>query len=348
MKFEFKNVYVTGANGWLGKQLMKVLLSSNDNKAINFSLSDEIKIHALVLPNEKVSSLFSESNLIRVFKGDIRSNCDVKKFFDQMDQSLLIHTAGIIHPNKVSEFYEINFEGSKRIIDNAISKGVKKIVVISSNSPIGCNDSNDTPFNEESKYSPYMNYGKSKMKMELYLRDLISKGHNISIIRPPWFHGENMPDRQRNFYSMIVNGNFPVFGNGNNIRSLANVNNIIQGIILCSSKEISKGKIYWIADEKNLTMNQIIHTIQTVFKEEYGISCKKNIIKVPSFFADIFQVIDFSIQKLGFYNQKIHVLSEMNKNIFCDISRAKNELGYNPNVDLYQGTKDALKEYFNE
>ena len=42
------------------------------------------------------------------------------------------------------------------------------------------------------------------MLMEQYLKDLISKGHNISIIRPPWFHGGNMPDRQKSFYSMII------------------------------------------------------------------------------------------------------------------------------------------------
>ena len=59
-------------------------------------------------------------------------------------------------------------------------------------------------------------------------------------------------------------------------------------------------------------------------------------------------MLDYYIQKLGFYNQKIHVLSEMNKDIFCDISKAKKELGYAPKIDLYKGTKDALLKYFNE
>ena len=236
----------------------------------------------MVLPKDLPNS-YKISGLIKVFNGDIGVEEDVKKFFNLMNNSLLIHTAGVIHPNKVSDFYDINFEGTKRVIKNAIEKGINKIVVISSNSPIGSNKSKDIPFNEASEYSPYMNYGKSKMLMELYLKDLMLKGHNISIIRPPWFHGENMPDRQKKFYSMIIKGHFPIFGKGNYIRSVANVNNIVQGIILCSIKEISKGKIYWIADEKNLTMKQIIRTIENVIRIEFNINCKKNKIYIPSF-----------------------------------------------------------------
>lgn len=348
MKFEFNNVYVTGASGWLGKQLIEVLLSPDCNKAVKFSVSNNLKVNAMVLPGENFGNLYKESETVKVFNGDIRIEQNVKDFFNSMDNSLLVHTAGIIHPSKVKDFYDINLDGTKKIINEAIEKGVNKIVVISSNSPIGCNNSTDEPFDENSEYSPYMNYGKSKMLMELYLNDLISKGHNISIIRPPWFHGGNMPDRQKSFYSMIIKGYFPIFGRGNTIRSVANVNNIVQGIILCATKEISSGKTYWIADEKNLTMKQIIRTIEKVISEEFNVECKKNKIYVPSFFGDLFEALDYLIQKTGFYNQKIHVLSEMNKNIFCDITKAKKELGYAPNIDLYQGTKDALLEYFNE
>ena len=49
MKFEFNNVYITGAGGWLGKQLIEVLLSPDSNKAIKFSVSNNLKINAMVL-----------------------------------------------------------------------------------------------------------------------------------------------------------------------------------------------------------------------------------------------------------------------------------------------------------
>ena len=45
------------------------------------------------------------------------------------------------------------------------------------------------------------------------------------------------------------------------------------------------------------------------------------------------------IQKTGFYNSKIHVLSELSKNIFCSIKKTEENLGYNPKIDLKIGLK---------
>ena len=76
----------------------------------------------------------------------------------------------------------------------------------------------------------------------------------------------------------------------------------------------------------------------SVIIEEFSEECKKNKIHIPSFWRLIWD-LRFYYSKTGFYNQKIHVLSEMNKNIFCDITKERTELGYAPKVDLYQGTK---------
>ena len=44
-----------------------------------------------------------------------------------------------------------------------------------------------------------MNYGKSKMQMELMLQSYIERGIDITILRPPWFYDEGMPQRQIQF-----------------------------------------------------------------------------------------------------------------------------------------------------
>ena len=59
----------------------------------------------------------------------------------------------------------------------------------------------------------------------------------------------------------------------------------------------------------------------------------------------IAEKIDYILQFIGIYNQKVHVLSEMNKNIACDISLAKKELGYEPEFSLKSGIKKALNEF---
>ena len=38
-------------------------------------------------------------------------------------------------------------------------------------------------------------------------------------------------------------------------------------------------------------------------------------------------------------------MTEMNKNIACDIKKAEDELGYMPKISLYQGTKIAYEKY---
>ena len=38
MKFDFNNVYITGANGWLGRQLIEVFLSPKKIKLLIFQL----------------------------------------------------------------------------------------------------------------------------------------------------------------------------------------------------------------------------------------------------------------------------------------------------------------------
>ena len=83
MKFEFNNVYITGAGGWLGKQLIEVLLSPDSNKAIKFSVSNNLKINAMVLPGENFANLYKESENVKVFNGDIRIDKEVKNFFTQ-------------------------------------------------------------------------------------------------------------------------------------------------------------------------------------------------------------------------------------------------------------------------
>ena len=56
--------------------------------------------------------------------------------------------------------------------------------------------------------------------------------------------------------------------------------------------------------------------------------------------------MDFLLQGLGLYHQKIHVLSEMNKHIACKISLAKKELGYLPEFSLVNGMRESLKEMY--
>ncbi len=344
MKFNYEDIFLTGSSGWLGKQVIDSLIN-NDPDVLVLEKTDKLNINCFMHESEDASFLKKYDNHTSIFKGNLKRDEDIKNFLYKAEDSLLIHTAGVIHPKKIEEFYEVNLESTKKLVEEAERKNIKKIIVISSNSPLGCNESNSELFDESSQYNPYMNYGKSKEKMEIYLKEKINSGLDITILRPPWFYGSNMPERQMRFYQMIINGRFPIIGDGTNVRSQANVKNITQAILLASIKEISKGKIYWIADKENLNMNEIINVIKTVFEQEFSIKTKKNLPKIPFFVGQIFEYLDRNLQSMKIYSQAIHVLSEMNKNIACDISLAIKELDYDPKVNLYKGTAEAYQQH---
>ncbi len=346
MNFDFDQVFITGSNGWLGRMLTRSFFV-DDEQCIVVSKKNNLDVFCFIHHSENGSYLQSISPSIQISKGDITQRQDCQAFISRAKEGkkLLVHTAGIIHPQKIKDFYQVNVQGTRDMVDSAIAQNFDKIIVISSNSPCGNNTGVNEKFTEQSPYNPYMHYGKSKMQMELYLQRKIAENANISIIRPPWFYGESMPDRQLLFYNMIIKGQFPIVGSGDNVRSIANVKNIVQGIILAAIKPESKGQTYWIADEHSPSMNEMISTIQKVFEQEFNVSCKPNKVKLPYIVGQVAELVDKLLQFVGIYVQKIHVLSEMNKTIACDISKARQELGYSPKIDLYQGTSAAYHEY---
>ena len=192
-----------------------------------------------------------------------------------------------------------------------------------------------------------MNYGRSKMEMEEQVRKIGTQGPlEIVLIRCPWFYGPYQPPRQKFFFEMIRNGKIPLVGNGENLRSMVYTENLVQGMMLAAISDKARNKLYWIADERPYTMNEIIDTIEKLLDEDFGQSCARRRIRLPWFVSEIAEWVDASLQSLGFYNQKIHVLSEMNKSIACDISLARSELGYKPKISLEEGMRRSLAEIY--
>ena len=69
------------------------------------------------------------SDRIEVEAGDIRNPVDCERFCRDAKGAVLFHTAGIIHPGKVAEFYQINVDGTTNLLDAAIKAGVLRAVV---------------------------------------------------------------------------------------------------------------------------------------------------------------------------------------------------------------------------
>jgi nucleoside-diphosphate-sugar epimerase len=339
---DIKLVLVTGAAGWLGSRLVESLVRGLPDHDELKSPAPELRIRVMLLPGQDAAALQKISDRIEVVTGDIRNASDCAKLCENAKGAILFHTAGIIHPKRVSEFFTINRDGTTNLLDAAIKSGVKRAVIVSSNSPCGCNPHPDHLFDELSPYNPYMNYGHSKMEMELAVRERTYKIEAV-LIRAPWFYGPNQPPRQTLFFQMVRDGKGPIVGSGTNLRSMAYVDNLCQGLILAAIRERAAGQVYWIADQRPYSMNEIMDTIERLLEKEFGHTCKHKRMKLPGFASEVAWLADKTLQALGIYHQKIHVLSEMNKTIACSVTRAEKELGYKPTIALEEGMRRSLR-----
>jgi len=345
MSLRFPETYViTGSLGWCGKRLVK-LLANGFECPVLAGMPRPTRIRCAVLPGESAAELSALGPMVEVVECDVRSEADCRRLVDGLGGGVLIHTAGVIHPRWVRDFSIINRDGTRRVVAAAADAGLARAVVVSSNSPIGCNPHSDHLFDEDSPYDPYMGYGRSKKQMEQAVAKIRDQGRiEVMVVRPPWFYGPDQPPRQTLFFTMIKEGKAPIVGDGSNRRSMAYVDNLAQGLVLAASVERPPRWTYWIADARAYSMNEIVDTIERVMERDFGIPVAHKRLRLPNLASSVARLVDGSLQAVGVYQQKIHVLSEMNQTIACDVGRARSELGYEPTIALEEGMRRSIRD----
>ena len=228
---EYSKIVLTGGTGWLGSRIVVALTEGIRQLGPLGAGGKSVK--CLVKPGENVRELLSQG--VEVHYGDISDIGSCIDILKDTENSLIIHTAGVIHPKIFTkDFYKVNVTGTMNLIHSAAGARSSRVIALSSNSPIGTNVKPDEKFTENSPYRPYMGYGKSKHIMETELLKLckLSEYPDITIIRPPWFYGPGQPPRQTEFFRMVKDGKFPLMGKGLNRRSMVFIANLVLAILV--------------------------------------------------------------------------------------------------------------------
>lgn len=324
---------VTGAPGWLGTRLVQVLVNG-DPEIGTFEHYPKRQVRCLVLPKTDVSVL--EAMPVEIVFGDIRKPETLPNAFIGVDT--IFHCAGVIHPKRVRDFYDINTIGTKNLLMAAEKAGVRRFIYISSNSAAGINTDQNKLMTEADPSRPYKHYGKSKLLAEKSVLDVCKSGAlECTIIRPCWYYGPGQPERQTRLFRMIKSGKVPLFGDGENLRSMSYIDNVIFGMLLAENAEIANAKTYWIADAKPYSTIEVYRTIARLL----GADLKFR--KVPKSVSRAFELLDTMVQGLGFYSSYIHVAGEFAKDIACSIDLARSELGYDPKIELEEGMRRSIE-----
>jgi nucleoside-diphosphate-sugar epimerase len=323
---------VTGASGWLGRNLVPLLAARG------------APVRCLVRTPLEGSELEVGSPSVVTIAGDVRDPTDLDRLFEGARDATVFHAAAVIHPGSgTREFFDVNVGGTALVIDRARRAGARRIVHVSSNSPFGEDRDPDALLDEDAPYRPASGYGRSKMEAELLVVRAGRAGDvETVVVRAPWFYGPGQPRRQTRFLSMVRRGLFPLVGAGTNRRSLAYTPALAEGLLRAELSERAAGRAYWLADARPYPMGEIIQSVKSALAAE-GLVVAPRQPRLPGAIGELAGAIDRALQRVGRYSQELHVLSEMNKTIACSVERARSELGYTPPSSLLPGMRESVR-----
>lgn len=275
-----KKILLTGYPGWLGDELHQKL-SPNYEIFTTSELNLETDNHFC----QKISNK-------ACFK-------EFKEKFSLIDFKAIIHCAGIIHPKFNNDFNDINFLGSKKLIESINKK--EKIIFISSNAVYG-NIYNDFKMQNEMYSNPSNQYGVSKINFEKYL---LNNHKNISyILRPSTFHSKNFP-KKYNEYLKFVEKNFAILPKKNVYRNFTSVELLTDTICKILKSSVNPG-VYNVMDKNRIS----IYEFHDIIERSLNIKIKR--IYLHNIFFKFFFYLDKILSKLNLYNKNIHLLGEAN------------------------------------
>jgi nucleoside-diphosphate-sugar epimerase len=327
-------VVVTGASGWLGQNLVRTLVGQRE------------RLRCLVPVDDHAAPLSLLSPTVEVVVGDVRDPATVDRLFEGVgSDAAVFHAAAVIHPTRSTrEFFDVNVGGTQNVVDRARRSGAARLVHVSSNSPFGVNASPDEVFTEDSPYNPYLGYGRSKYEAEQIVQKAYERGDLETVmIRAPWFYGPWQPARQSQFFRTIRRGRFPMVGDGTQRRSMAYTDNLVQGLLRAEVADKAPGNAYWVADERPYELREILATVRRALEAEGLPTSGPEQVSIPRVAARLAERADEVLQARGRYIQPLHVLGELNHTIACDVSRARDELGYRPTVALEEGMRASIR-----
>jgi UDP-glucose 4-epimerase len=298
------NVLVTGGAGFIGSNLVRLLLSNGMKVKVldNLSTGHERNITDLD---------------VQFIKGDVRDFALVEKVVDGVDT--IFHLAASVGRQKSLVYpqidSEVNVIGTTNLLEAARKSGVKRFVYTSSAAIFG--ELLTMPIAEDHPQSPDSPYGVSKLggeKQALCYAGL----YDMVVVCLRYFNvfGVNQRyDAYGNvipiFASRIFQGKpITIYGDGEQTRDFVNVRDVAMVNFLAATVAIKTG-VYNVGSGKTITINYLAE----IMKNIAGISIP--ILYEPKRSADV-----------------LHCRA--------DISKAQKDLGFSPSSDIYAGLEEYL------
>lgn len=247
-----KNIYITGSNGFVGKNLITYFSSE-------FSFVKYDKTNPVNLQGEVILHLAGKAH-------------DLKRIFNS------------------SEYYQVNTDLTKMVFDAFLKSDAKVFITLSSVKAVA--DQVKGILIEEVIPNPSTHYGKSKLLAEEYiLSKQIPEGKRVFILRPCMIHGPGNKGNLNLLYNLVSKGLPWPLGSYENARSYLSIENLCFIIKELIENENIPSGVYNVADDVPLSTNAIIKLIaETKGKESRILKLRKPIITTFARFGDFLKL----------------------------------------------------------
>lgn len=304
---------VTGGAGFIGSNLTRYLLAQGARVVVLDDLS-----------TGKIDNLAEILPQIEFRQGDIRSRSDVESAIAGCDGAF--HLAAMASVQKSVEnprlAHEINVGGTLTILEAMVRLGVKRFVLSASAAAYG--NQPDSPKTENLPPEPLSPYAADKLACEAYAQAYV-RSFGLESVCLRYFNVFGPRQDPNGSYAAVIpafvcrllQGKAPVvYGDGEQTRDFCFIDNVCRANWLASQIPAEKclGKPINVACGEAVSLNQILLLLKELLKS--GVKA----VYQPARIGDV-------------------------KHSLADISRAKDVLGYVPQVRFAEGLAQAIDWY---
>lgn len=309
---------ITGGTGYIGGQIARYLASNG------------INIVCMTRGNRQIDS-------IPIIEGDLLKPETLENACKGVD--IVCHLAGALGRGMADDVIRaVNVNGTINMIQAAKKAGVKYFLHISSGAVVG--PKGPTPSDETTECHPYTIYEKTKLEGE-YSALALSREIDLplGVARPTFTYGPDDPHKLFMF-QLIKKGWFFFIGDGLSTNHPVYIDDLIQGIMLMLEKKPVQ-EVFILGGTRPVTKKEWAETVSRILK----VNSPK--LYIPTSLAWLCASILEPIGRIVKIESPItrsRVLA-LAKHWSMDISKARRELGYSPEIDLFEGVKRTIISY---
>lgn len=329
-KFIKMKILITGASGFIGSFIVEEALRRG--------------FDTWAAVRKSSSRAFLQDERIHFIELNLSSKTQLVEQLRDQQFDYVVHAAGVTKCLNKADFHRINTEGTKNLVEALLEleMPLKRFVFVSSLSVFGA-IKEKMPYDEireDDTPQPNTEYGRSKLATEQYLDSLGTRLPYI-ILRPTGVYGPREKDYFMMAKSIKQHIDFAVGFQRQDI-TFVYVTDVVQAIFLALEQGMT-GRKYFLSDGEvyqSSTFSDLIH-------EELGrpwwlrITAPTWVLRIITFFGEYVGRMTGKVTALN--NDKYNILKQ--RNWRCDITPARKELGYEPQVKLEEGVKRTIKWY---